>query len=117
TALDAPRLPICFFFFKQKTAYEIGFEDNQISGAPGWVTSEWYDVAARVDSSVADKLRDVNEDCSIDCRKTLAEQHQMLQALLEDRFKLKLPRETKELPAYSLVIAKTGPKFQEAKPG
>ena len=101
----------------KQTEYDIGFEDNQISGAPGWVTSEWYDVAARVDSSVADKLRELNEDCSIDCSKSLAEQQPMLQALLEDRFKLKLPRETKELPAYSLVIAKTGPKFQEAKPG
>jgi uncharacterized protein (TIGR03435 family) len=101
----------------KQTEYDIGFEDNQISGAPGWVTSEWYDVAAKVDSSAADKLRELNEDCSIDCNKSLAEQQPMLQALLEDRFKLKLHRETKELPVYSLVIAKTGPKFQEAKPG
>jgi bla regulator protein BlaR1 len=101
----------------KQTKYDIGFEDNQISGAPGWVTSEWYDVAAKVDSSVADKLRELNEDCSIDCSKSLAEEQPMLQALLEDRFKLKLHRETKELPVYSLVIAKTGPKLQEAKPG
>ena len=36
----------------------------------------------------------------------------MLQSLLEDRFKLVAHRETKELPVYRLVIAKSGPKFQ-----
>jgi len=41
----------------------------------------------------------------------------MLQILLVDRFKLTLHRETKELPVYELVIAKNGPKLQEAKPG
>jgi uncharacterized protein (TIGR03435 family) len=41
----------------------------------------------------------------------------MLQALLADRFKLTIHRETKDLPAYALVIAKNGPKLQEAKPG
>jgi uncharacterized protein (TIGR03435 family) len=40
----------------------------------------------------------------------------MLQALFADRFKLSLHRETRELPAYALVIAKNGPKLQEARP-
>ena len=34
-------------------------------------------------------------------------------ALLADRFKLKISHETKELPAYALVLAKSGPKFAE----
>jgi len=38
----------------------------------------------------------------------------MLQDLLADRFKLKLHRETKEMPVYSLVVAKGGPKLQKA---
>jgi len=37
----------------------------------------------------------------------------MLQALLEDRFRLKLHRETKELPVYALLTGKSGPKFHE----
>jgi uncharacterized protein (TIGR03435 family) len=40
----------------------------------------------------------------------------MLQALLEDRFKLKIHRETREVPVYAVTIAKGGPKlhaFQE----
>ena len=41
----------------------------------------------------------------------------MLQALLADRCKLTLHRETKDLPVYALAIAENGPKLQEAKPG
>ncbi len=41
----------------------------------------------------------------------------MLQALLEDRFKLVVHTETKELPVYSLTLAKNGSKLHEAKPG
>ena len=40
----------------------------------------------------------------------------MLQALLADRFKLTVHRETRELPVYSLVIGKNGPILQETKP-
>jgi uncharacterized protein (TIGR03435 family) len=39
----------------------------------------------------------------------------MLRALLEDRFKLKTHRETKEIPAYWLLVAKGGPKLRDVK--
>jgi uncharacterized protein (TIGR03435 family) len=38
----------------------------------------------------------------------------MVQALLADRFKLAIHRETKEMPVYELVVAKGGPKLQPA---
>lgn len=46
----------------------------------------------------------------------------MLQAMLEDRFKLKLRRESREVACYDLVVAKGGPKFKgksdpAARPG
>jgi uncharacterized protein (TIGR03435 family) len=41
----------------------------------------------------------------------------MLQALLEDRFKLKSHRETKEVPAYELTVAKSGLKAPQFAPG
>lgn len=41
----------------------------------------------------------------------------MLQALLEDRFKLKIHRETKEVPVYLLTVAEGGPKLEPAKEG
>lgn len=39
----------------------------------------------------------------------------MLQALLEDRFKLRVRREAKEQPVYALVVAKGGPKLEKSK--
>jgi len=92
-----------------RTAYEV--EDSQILGAPNWVNSEKYDVEARMESAVADELREMSED------QRYAERRRMLHALLADRFKLTLHRETKQLGGYVLVIAKNGPKLQEAKPG
>lgn len=41
----------------------------------------------------------------------------MVQALLIDRFKLVIRRESKEMPVYALVVAKGGPKLQRADIG
>jgi uncharacterized protein (TIGR03435 family) len=38
----------------------------------------------------------------------------MVQALLGDRFKLKLHRETREIPVYALLVGKGGPGFGKA---
>jgi uncharacterized protein (TIGR03435 family) len=87
-----------------------GIQDFQISGAPDWVKSDRYNVEAKMDSSVADAIRKLDGDQ----RKTARQQ--MAQALLADRFKLTIHRETKELPVYALMVAKNGPKLQETKP-
>jgi uncharacterized protein (TIGR03435 family) len=47
---------------------------------------------------------------------TREEFRQMLQTLLADRFKLKVHRESKEMPVYALVVGKDGPKFKESAP-
>ena len=39
----------------------------------------------------------------------------MLQALLEGRFHLKAHHETKELPVYTLIVSKRGPKLADAR--
>jgi uncharacterized protein (TIGR03435 family) len=88
-----------------------GVENNQISGAPNWADSKRYDIQAKADKSVAEELGKGSLD-----QRTVKYQR-MLQSLLVDRFKLTLHRETKELPVYELVIAKHGPKLEEAKPG
>ena len=41
----------------------------------------------------------------------------MLQALLEDRFKLKIHQETREVPVYALTVAKNGPKLKAFEEG
>jgi uncharacterized protein (TIGR03435 family) len=40
----------------------------------------------------------------------------MLRSLLEDRFKLRIRRETRKVPVYVLIVARGGPKLQPAKP-
>src|SRR5467141_1229593 len=91
------------------TAY--GVEGSKIIGAPNWLDSEKYDVEARMDNSVANRLREMSED------QLNVERRRMRQALLADRFKLTLYRQTTQLGVYVLVVAKNGPKLMEAKPG
>jgi uncharacterized protein (TIGR03435 family) len=89
-------------------AYDV--KDFQVSGGPSWVNSERYDIDAKEPDSIAQEL----EKLPREQRGQLADS--MLQSLLTDRFQLKLTRGTKEMPAYALVVAKNGPKLQEAKP-
>jgi uncharacterized protein (TIGR03435 family) len=88
-----------------------GIQDNQISGAPTWVNSESYNIEARMGNSAADEMRKMSEE------ERKVGRQQMLQALLADRFRLTVHRETKDFPVYALVIAKNGPKLQKATPG
>ncbi len=90
-------------------AYEV--EDHQISGGPSWLNSDHYDIEAKMDSATADAVHKLSEE------QGRTERQRMLRALLTDRFKLTIHRETRELPVYALVIAKNGPRLQEAKPG
>jgi uncharacterized protein (TIGR03435 family) len=89
-------------------AYGVG--KDRISGAPDWLNSERYDIEAKMDGAAAEEMKKLDPEDLRNARRL------MLQALLADRFKLTLHRETKELPVYNLVIAKGGPKLQESKP-
>jgi uncharacterized protein (TIGR03435 family) len=82
-----------------------------LSGGPSWLTSEHYDIDAKMDAGVADAIAKLGKD-----ERAVARQ-QMLQALLADRFGLGVHWEARELPVYILAIAKNGPKLQDAKPG
>jgi uncharacterized protein (TIGR03435 family) len=78
-----------------------GVWDYQISGLPDWAQApngEHYDVEATVEgdtSPPADRLQ------------------LMMQRLLADRFGLKVHRDMKDLPVYTLAIAKGGSKLHE----
>ncbi len=76
--------------------------DFQISGGPAWMGSERYDITAKP-GTVGDQRA-----------SSLDQMRLRLQALLADRFQLKLHRETKELPVFALVVAKDGPKLKES---
>jgi bla regulator protein blaR1 len=83
-----------------------GLQDYQVSGGPAWINSERYDVEVKF------KPSDVN-----DPRKLMDQRRPQLEALLTNRFKLALHRETRDLPGYELVLLKDGPKFKESKTG
>jgi bla regulator protein blaR1 len=83
-----------------------GFEDDRILGAPASLTTEQFDIEAKV----------AEPDLPALGKLTLEERRRMLQPLLEDRFKLKFHYETKVLPVYLLVIAKDGSKMKEFVP-
>jgi uncharacterized protein (TIGR03435 family) len=88
-----------------------GVESFQFSGGPSWLSSERFDIQAKMDAATTGALTKLSQ-----AQRVLAQQ-QMLQALLADRFQLTAHRETKEGTIYTLVIAKGGPKLQEAKLG
>jgi len=87
-----------------------GVEDDRISGAPGWLESEKYDVEAKGYSGTDDSPK-----LGLDQRA--AERKSALQALLAEHLKLALHRQTRDLTVYALVITKNGSKLQESKPG
>ncbi len=93
-----------------QSAYGV-FDTDRISSVPAWLNSERFDIDAKMDGAAVDALKNLSP-----ADRTLARQR-MLQALLTGRFKLTIHRDTKELPAYTLVIAKNGSKLQEGKPG
>jgi len=95
-----------------RSAYGIpmGAADNRIAGAPGWISSEKFDVEAKIAGDVVEELKKLSPQ-----ERTLAQQ-QMLQAILADRFKLVIHRENKDMPLYTLVVAKGGSKLKESKP-
>lgn len=72
-----------------------------VEGGPGWINSERYQVDAKDEGPQSQGMMN----------------GPMLQALLQDRFKLRIHRETREVPAYALTVAKGGPKLHPFKEG
>ncbi len=87
-----------------------GVRDFQISGGPGWMGSERFNINAKPDAETADAIQKGNGN-PFDRNSTMAV---MLEALLEDRFHLKMTHETREMPVYDLVVAKGGSKLKES---
>jgi len=82
-------------------AYDV--KDFQLSGGPGWLSSDRYDLDAKATPTPG--------------REGMILQRRRLQNLLHERFNLTLHRETKVLPIYELTVAKAGLKIQPLKDG
>jgi uncharacterized protein (TIGR03435 family) len=70
----------------------------QLQGGPRWIGADRFEVDAKWPENANPK-----------------QAPEMLQALLAERFKLKVHRETREMPIYNLVVANSGPKLTPAK--
>ena len=82
--------------------------DDEVTGLPDWGKGDYFAVDARMSPEQIAAFKAMDKDHQRACRQT------MLQALLTDRFKLKVHRETRQVLGYELVVAKGGPKFEES---
>lgn len=96
--VDGARVDIGFASIAEliRTAYEVKL--YQVSG-PDWLMTERFDIMAKMPDGA-------NKD----------QVPAMLKALLADRFKLTVHKESRDDPVYSLVVGKNGPKMKDALP-
>jgi uncharacterized protein (TIGR03435 family) len=73
-----------------------------IEGAPTWLDSERFTINAKASGTPGILAMFTGP---------------LMLTLLEDRFKLKLHRETRQVPVYALTVGKGGPKLQPFSPG
>src|SRR5262249_2529039 len=72
-----------------------------IEGGPDWIHSERFEIDAKSDGQPS----------------LLMMEGPMLQTILEDRFKLKIHRETRQGPVYELALGKGSPKLKPLQDG
>jgi uncharacterized protein (TIGR03435 family) len=96
--LDGSQARIVSFAFRDYLAMAYRVKAYQISG-PDWIGTDRFDINAKLPAgSTADQIPE------------------MLQALLADRFQLKVHHDKKELPVYALVLGKPPLKLKEVPP-
>ena len=71
-----------------------GVSEDNIAGGPGWITSDLFDVVAKVPAGT-----------------TLATANVMLQNLLAERFHLVIRNDTRPVPRYVLTVGTNGSKL------
>ena len=80
-------------------------DKSQVIGGPDWMSTERYDINAKISAELAATM---NGDPLL--------MPKLVRSLLEDRFKLKMHYEKRELPVYALVLARKdgvlGPRMQ-----
>lgn len=96
--IDAARVDIGYWSIRQLILRAYGLPSYQLSG-PDWMNNFRFDVAAKFPEG--------------------ANPHQlpqMLQWLLAERFGLVVHGETRDMPAFALVVGKGGPKMKPGEP-
>jgi uncharacterized protein (TIGR03435 family) len=84
---------------KQLIEMAYSVQDFQIAG-PEWLSAAKFDIVAKIPAGAQTDQRPA-----------------MMQSLLAERFHLAVHRDSREMPAHALVVAKSGPKMQQVEPG
>lgn len=94
---DLGRSTVVFRNYTLRGVMQTAFSVEDLSlVTPDWVYQERFDINAKV----------------ADEKATLNQRQQMLQALLFDRFRLSVHRETKMRAGFALIVSKSSPKIQ-----
>ncbi|OFV93633.1 MAG: hypothetical protein A3G76_06170 [Acidobacteria bacterium RIFCSPLOWO2_12_FULL_65_11] len=87
---NAVNVPLRFLI---RNAYQL--QDFQLVGGPGWITSERFDIIAKAEGDPPPVPPGTTGPFQI-----------MMRNLMADRFRLKVHKETREMPVYALVLAR-----------
>lgn len=90
---------------KNLIAFAYNAREFAISGGPGWVNSDRFDIDARAAHSSPPENSPAPQ-----------QMRERLKSLLAERFQLAIHTESKEQNVYALIVGKNGPKLHEAKP-
>ena len=99
--------------------YAYGVQRFSISGGPGWVDSDRFDINARFERSSPvpqEPPGEPGQKNETQPRASFQQLRECLKSLLTERFQLKVHNESKEQRVYVLAVADNGPKFSDAKP-
>jgi len=94
--VDQARAEYTYMSLKELIVLAYKVKPFQVTG-PDWMASQRFDIVAKLPDGAS------KDDAP-----------KMLQALLEERFKLAVHRESKEHPVLALVVGKAGPKLKES---
>jgi uncharacterized protein (TIGR03435 family) len=94
--VNAGRAEYNYLILRDLIVLAYGVKPYQVTG-PDWITGTRFDIVAKIPAGAA------KDDVP-----------KMLQALLEERFKLTLHKSSAEHPVLALVVAKGGPKLKES---
>jgi len=99
------RLTVTGASLKALVTFAFAVRDFQILGGPNWIATDRWDIEARAEEGTiqASAPPDPDHPSPMGIR---------LQSLLEDRFNLKLHRDTRELPVFELSQAKGGSRLK-----
>jgi uncharacterized protein (TIGR03435 family) len=92
--IDGAQFRCNSYSLKDYIRFAYNVKQYQVEG-PEWIAQERYTVTAKIPDGGSGHVRE------------------MMQALLEDRFKVKFHNEQKEFPVYALVVGKNGIKMTE----